>query len=207
MNAPPSLILASGSQVRARLLADAGVSFEVKVSAVDETIAKEKFYAGFSEEADTSNGTALAQQLAMLKAKAVSKKIPDHFVLGADQVLTCEGRQFDKADTTIQAAENLRFLCGKTHTLHSAVCVVKNGELIWSHNEDAHMTMRPFTDAFLEDYLEAAGTSILSSVGCYLLENTGTQLFEKIEGNYFTILGLPLLPVLEFARLQGLLKS
>lgn len=200
MDAPIPLILASGSQVRARLLADAGVPFEVKVSAVDEARAKENF-------PDPSNGTALAQELARLKAEAVAKKFPNHFVLGADQVLTCEGRQFDKAETRHQAAENLKFLRGKMHTLHSAVCIVKNGELIWSYNDDAHLTMRDFTDAFLTDYLEAAGDTILRSVGCYLLESTGTQLFDKIDGNYFTILGLPLLPVLEFARLQGILKT
>ncbi len=200
MNVPTPLILASGSQVRARLLADAGVPFEVKVSAVDEARAKENF-------PDPSNGTALAQELARLKAKAVSKNFPNHFVLGADQVLTCEERQFDKAETSHQAAENLKFLRGKTHTLHSAVCIVKNGEAVWHHNDTAHLTMRDFTDAFLADYLEAAGDTILSSVGCYLLESTGTQLFDKIDGNYFTILGLPLLPVLEFARLQGILKT
>ena len=200
MNGLTPLILASGSQVRARLLADAGVPFEVQVSAVDEAWAKGNF-------PDPSNGTALAQELARLKAVAVAKKLPNHFVLGADQVLTCEGRQFDKAETRHQAAENLKFLRGKTHTLHSAVCIVKNGEVVWSHNEAAHLTMRDFTDAFLTDYLEAAGDTILSSVGCYLLESTGTQLFDKIDGNYFTILGLPLLPVLEFARLQGILKT
>jgi len=200
MDAPIPLILASGSQVRARLLADAGVPFEVKVSAVDEAHAKENF-------PDPSNGTALAQELARLKARAVAKKFPNHFVLGADQVLTCEGRQFDKADTRHQAAENLKFLRGKTHTLHSAICIVKNGDLVWSHNDEAHLTMRDFTDAFLTDYMDTAGDTILRSVGCYLLESAGTQLFDKIDGNYFTILGLPLLPVLEFARLQGILKT
>lgn len=194
------LILASGSHVRARLLADAGVSFEVKVSAVDEARAKENF-------PDPSNGMALAQKLALLKAEAVAKNFPDHFVLGADQVLTCDGRQFDKAETRSQAAENLKFLRGKTHTLHSAVCIVKNGELIWPYNDAAHLTMRQFTDVFLTDYLDAAGDTILKSVGCYLLESTGTQLFDKIDGNYFTILGLPLLPVLDFIRLQGILKT
>ena len=194
------LILASGSHVRARLLADAGVSFEVKVSAVDEARAKENF-------PDPSNGMALAQKLALLKAEAVEKNFPDHFVLGADQVLTCDGRQFDKAETRSQAAENLKFLRGKTHTLYSAVCIVKNGELIWSYNDAAHLTMRQFTDVFLTDYLDAAGDTILKSVGCYLLESTGTQLFDKIDGNYFTILGLPLLPVLDFIRLQGILKT
>lgn len=200
MNVSPSLILASGSQVRARLLADAGVPFEVHVSAVDEADAKERF-------SDPSNGMALAQNLAWLKAQAVAKKYPDHLVLGADQVLTCDGRQFDKAETKSQAAENLKFLRGKTHTLHCAVSIVKNGELIWSYTDAAHLTMRTFTDAFLADYLDTAGDAILKSVGCYLLEHAGTQLFDKIDGNYFTILGLPLLPVLEFARLQGILKT
>ncbi|MFT6489664.1 MAG: septum formation protein [Parvibaculaceae bacterium] len=200
MTPSASLILASGSQVRARLLADAGVPFQVEVSAVDEARAKEHFQT-------PTDGMALAQHLALLKAKAVGKKFPNHFVLAADQVLTCDGRQFDKAETTAQAAENLEFLRGKTHTLHSALCIVKDHEQIWAHQDAAHLTMRPFSDEFLTDYLHTVGDTILSSVGCYLLENTGTQLFDKIDGNYFTILGLPLLPVLEFARLQGILKT
>lgn len=131
---------------------------------------------------------------------SVSRRHPDDLIIGADQTMECDGVSYDKPVDTASAREHLRNLRGRMHVLHSAVCVVRNGSVLWSLVEPARMTMRDFDDAFLEDYLVQAGEGVLTSVGCYRLEGLGAHLFEHIKGDFFTILGLPLLPLLRYLR-------
>lgn len=191
------LVLASGSRVRASLLEGAGLSFEIQVSPVDEDTLKKIF----SGDAD-----ALAVHLAIAKAEAVSALRGSDLVIGADQVMSCAGRQYDKPKNLAEARLNLQSLRGKAHTLHSAIAVAENGKTIWQMVAQAHLTVRDFSDIWLDEYLDQVGDRVLSSVGCYQLEGPGVQLFERIEGDYFTILGLPLLPLLEQLRSLGLIR-
>ncbi|EJW21062.1 hypothetical protein IMCC14465_08580 [alpha proteobacterium IMCC14465] len=191
----PRLVLASASKVRADILSGAGVDFDICPSDVDENILKDTL----------SDGGALALALAAEKAHAVSAQYPDHIVLGADQILSCDGRLFDKPRNMDEASKNLMFLRGKTHQLINGLALVLNGETVWQNTATASLTMREFSEAFLDMYLHQAGTSILSSVGCYRLEAEGSQLFEKIDGDYFTVLGLPLMPLLGALRQHGVL--
>lgn len=202
-----ALILASGSAVRARLLRDAGLDFEVRDSRVDEEAVKKRFAlsdrgAGFEEDTD-----ALTLALAGEKALAVSRAEPAAFIVGADQILSCDARRFDKPRDMGEARANLRLFRGRTHTLHSAVVLARGGDILWRHSDRAHLTMRDFTDAFLERYLATLGEKVRASVGCYQLEGPGIQLFERIEGDYFTILGLPLLALLAELRRLGVVPS
>lgn len=190
------LILASASAVRARLLSDAGIAFEAKDSRVDEDALKERF-AGGNSDADTD---ALALELASAKALAVAAANDGALVLGADQILSCAGKRYDKPKSMTEARDNLRAFRGRPHILHSGLALAAKGEVVWRHNSRATLTMRDFSDAFLDTYLAEAGERVLKSVGCYQLEGPGVQLFEKIEGDYFTILGLPLLPLLDELR-------
>lgn len=198
--AGPKLILASGSAVRATLLRQAGVPFDVVDSRLDEDAVKQRF-AG-------SETTPLALKLAEEKALTVSR-LPENanaIVIGADQILSCEARRFDKPKSLSQARENLLFLRGKTHILHGGVALAKNGVIIWGLGDEAHLVMRGFTHAFLDDYLATLGDKVMKSVGCYQLEAQGIQLFERITGDYFTILGLPLLPLLAELRRLGVVQ-
>ncbi len=191
------LILASGSSVRATLLRQAGVSFDVVDSRLDEDDVKQRFAA--------SETTALALRLAEEKALAVSR-LPENanaIAIGADQILSCETKRFDKPGSMAQARDNLLFLRGKTHILHSGVALARNGVIIWGLGEEAKLTMRGFTHEFLDAYLASLGDKVMKSVGCYQLEGPGIQLFERIDGDYFTILGLPLLPLLAELRRLG----
>lgn len=190
------LILASGSSVRATLLRQAGMSFDIVDSRLDEDDVKQRFAA--------SETTALALRLAAEKALAVSRlpENADAIVIGADQILSCAGKRFDKPKSMAQARDNLLFLRGRTHILHSSVALAKNGVIIWGLGEEAKLTMRGFTQDFLDTYLASLGDKVMKSVGCYQLEGPGIQLFEQIEGDYFTILGLPLLPLLAELRRQ-----
>lgn len=197
------LILASGSAVRAMLLRHAGLAFEVRDSRVDEDAVKKKF-AGGDSEGDTD---ALAARLAEEKALAVSRAEPGAYVIGADQILSCDQKRFDKPRDMDEARSNLKTFRGRTHILHSGVAVVRDGESLWTHNDRAHLTMRSFSDAFLDDYLSRLGEKVRTSVGCYQLEGPGIQLFDRIEGDYFTILGLPLLPLLTELRRLGVVSS
>ena len=192
-----ALVLASASSSRARLLQHAGVPFEVHPARVDEDSVKESMLA------DGAQGRAIADALAELKACQVSNARPDALVLGADQVLVCDGELFSKAETIDDAAAQLRSLRGKPHLLLTAAVLAKDGTAIWRHVDISTLWMREFSDAFLEAYLAAEGDGLLGSVGCYRLEATGVQLFERIEGDYFSILGLPLVPLLAALRQHG----
>jgi septum formation protein len=192
------LILASTSQSRRELLTNAGLAFEIEAPGVDEDEVK------LSLAAEKADAVAVATTLAELKAKRVSAKHPAAFVIGGDSTLACEGRLFDKPPTVAAARDQLLALRGKTHELVSSVVVAKGGARIWHHTETARLTMRPFSEAFLDEYLKEAGDTVTTSVGCYRLESIGAHLFSKVEGDYFTILGLPLLPLLSFLAGHGI---
>ena len=193
------LVLASGSTVRAKLLIGAGLTFDARPSDVDEGALKK-----------SNNGLAandLAEILAHAKARAISKDSMEALVIGADQILECEGQIYDKPVGEKGVRSHLRSLRGRVHQLVSAVCVAEGGEIVWSHTALANLTMRDFDDIYLEHYIRRAGPEVQSSVGAYRLEDIGIQLFELVEGDYFTILGLPLLPLLAFLRQRGILVS
>jgi septum formation protein len=194
--AGPRLVLASGSAVRARLLADAGLAFDVRDSRVDEDVVKRRF----ARSDGNSDTDALALALADEKALAVSGAEAGALVIGADQILTCGGRRYDKPRDMAEARANLIAFRGRAHTLHSAVVLARDGAVVWRHIGHAHLTMRPFSDAFLDEYLGLLGEKVKTSVGCYQLEGPGIQLFDTIDGDYFTILGLPLLALLPELR-------
>ena len=187
-------MLASASRIRSQILNDAGVKHICDPAKVDETAIK----AVMKNQA--AEVEAVAAALADAKAGEVSSRHPDAFVIGADQILECEGRWFDKPSDLEAAAAALKTLRGRRHKLVSAVSVFRENECAWRHLEVPTLTMRDFSDSFLTRYIENAGPEILESVGGYRLEGTGAQLFTSIEGNYFTILGLPLLAVLDFLR-------
>ena len=186
------LILASSSEVRSKILKNAGVQFCVHPANVDEVQIK-------TNSANLPAET-LASKLAILKAQEVSEKFVKQLVIGADQVLECEGILFDKPLEYKEAQRTLLKLRGKTHQLVSSVCVVVEGKIVWSRTDFARLTMLNLSNKDIDHYLNKAGSSIFSCVGAYRLEDIGIQLFKKIEGDYFTILGLPLLPLLDFLR-------
>lgn len=199
------LILASASTVRQTLLRDAGLQFEAVDSRVDEDAIK----AGFAEGDQDRNAStdALALKLAEEKALAVSARFPGALVIGADQILSCMGKRYDKPKSMGEARANLIEFRARPHILHSGLVLVKDGGTVWHHSARATLTMREFSDAFLDHYLDEVGSMVMKSVGCYQLEGPGVQLFEKIEGDYFSILGLPLLPLLAELRAQGVVRS
>lgn len=186
------LVLASQSEVRGKMLAAAGLRFEIRPANIDEREVEIK--AGISDAA------AAARLLARAKAQAVSATRPEHLVLGADQTLARGTTRFSKPADRDKAIEQLRALRGRTHELHSAVALVRDGTVLFDCVDTARLTMRDVSDRFLSDYLDMAGDAALHSVGAYQLEGIGIHLFEKVEGDYFTILGLPLLPLLKFLR-------
>lgn len=191
----PALILASGSAVRANLLRGTGLPFEIVPADVDEAVLKQGF-------GGTPGDLALA--LAAAKAERVASARRHGLVIGADQVLSCDGRLFDKPANLDEARHNLIFFRGKTHTLHNGIALFRDGAPWKSFTADATLTMRAFSDSFLDAYLADVGDRVLSSVGCYQLEGPGVQLFEEIHGDYFTVLGLPLLPLLAALREIGI---
>ncbi len=190
------LTLASTSAIRRHLLTQAGIQFEAVGSGVDEDAVKDAM------RADGASPRNQADKLAELKALKVSQKRPG-FVLGCDQILSFEGRSFDKAETLDEAFERLSQLRGKTHSLECAAVIAKDGQPVWRLVTSPKLTMRAFSDDFLRAYLDSYGQEALSSVGCYQFEGPGAQLFERVEGDFFSILGLPLLEVLAFLRLHG----
>ena len=193
------IVLASSSPARAAMLRAAGVDFEAVPARVDEEAVKAAF------EADGAGPRDLADALAEMKARRVSARLPGSMALGADQVLDCEGRRFDKPADATEARAQLLALRGRTHTLHSAAVVALDGAAIWRHVGRARLTMRPFTDAFLDGYVAAESAHLTQSV--YRLEGRGAQLFSRVEGDFFTVLGLPLLEVLGFLRARGALAE
>jgi len=195
-----TIVLASKSAARRAVLGGAGVPFEVAVAGVDEDAVKASLLAEGATPRD------VADALAELKAIRVSRA-RDGFVVGSDQTLELDGRLYDKAEDLEAARERLKLLRGRPHKLHSAVVVAKEGAPVWRELVTATLTMRDFSDAFLEAYLAAEGPEALGSVGCYRLEGPGAQLFSAIEGDYFAILGLPLLGLLDFLRQHGVLPS
>ncbi|MFQ5765667.1 MAG: Maf family nucleotide pyrophosphatase [Rhodospirillales bacterium] len=190
-------MLASASRIRDRILTDAGVDHVCDPASIDEHGLKEKLR---REGADVETAAAA---LAEAKARDVSARHPGAIVIGADQILEYDGRWFDKPPDRNVALATLRTLKGRTHRLISAAAVARQGEALWLHVETARLTMREFTEPFLRRYVDEAGDDILDSVGAYRLEGTGAQLFQRIDGDYFTILGLPLLPLLQFLREAG----
>jgi len=197
----PAVILASASTTRCELLRHAGVPTTAVPAAIDEDEVKKAL------QADLATAPQAAETLAELKATKVSAKHGTALVLGADQVLECEGRWFDKPTDKAVAATQLRALSGKRHTLATAVCLMRGGTRLWHRNEVTHLTMRPLSDDFITGYLDAAGDDVLSTVGAYRLEGVGAQLFARVEGDFFAILGLPLLPVLDILRMHGVLPK
>jgi len=194
---PKTLVLASRSRSRIALLEGAGLAFATEPSDVDERAVEEPLLA-----AGASPG-AIALHLAEAKALDVAARRPGDLVLGCDQTLGLDGERFVKPENRAAARAQLERLRGRAHELHSALALVEDGAVVWRHVSVAAMTMRPFTDAFLDAYCDRAGDAVLASVGCYQLEGIGITLFEAIEGDYFTILGLPLLPLLAELRRRG----
>jgi septum formation protein len=201
MNPVPRIILASASEARRRLLAAAGVAVRAIPSGIDEGELKERKSEppGGSEE--------LASHLAEAKALAVSALHSEELVLGADQILLLENLFFDKPRSMADARAQLLKLRGRTHRLVTAAAVARGGRILWRHCEGSKLSMRNFSEAFLEDYLAAMGDELLGTVGAYKIEGRGIQLFDRIEGDYFTILGLPLLPLLSYLRSKGWLSA
>lgn len=193
------LILASKSAARRAMLEGAGVPFAVQVADVDEDAVKATH--------DPADAAGLAVELARVKALAVSRHDADAWVLGADQTLAFEGGLVSKAGSLEEARERLKAMRGKAHQLHSGAALARNGQVVWSGVETANMRVRNFSDAFLDAYLKAEGEGLLACVGSYRLEGMGSQLFEAVDGDYFTVLGLPLWPVLEELRRAGVLRS
>ncbi|MCP3462106.1 nucleoside triphosphate pyrophosphatase [Bradyrhizobium sp. CCGUVB23] len=193
------LILASQSQARKMLLANAGLAFEARPAAIDER--------GVQEASELSSPREIALLLAREKAKAVSAQYPGCYVIGADQTLALGEQLFTKPSGRAQAMAQLRDLAGRTHELHSAVALARDAAVLFEDVSVARMTMRQMTEAELSAYLDAAGDNVTTSVGAYQLESLGVHLFEKIEGDHFTILGLPLLPLLAFLRHERLVAD
>ena len=196
------IILASASKIRAQLLQNAGVEIDIMPAEVDEDAVKRVL----SSQSPQARGGDLAEILAEAKALEVSRKNPGHLVIGADQTLQCGDILFDKARDKKDARKKLLALRGNTHTLYSAIACARQGAVVWRYTDAAYLTMRDFSPEFLGKYLVLPGGDVLGSVGAYKLEAQGMQLFEKITGDYFTILGLPLLPLLEFLRTEGILE-
>lgn len=192
-----TVVLASRSRTRAVLLQQAGVQVVVDPADVDEAAIKTK-NAGLAID-------RVAEALAEAKARAVAPRHPDALVLGVDQMLECGSQWLDKPLTRAVAQEQLELLRGQKHRLVTSVVIVRNEDRIWHTTDHALLTMRVFSDKFLEKYLDTEGETILGSVGAYRLEGTGAQMFSKVIGDYFTVLGLPLLPLLEYLRIQGVL--
>jgi septum formation protein len=197
----PRLVLASASATRRALLDRAGLRYEAKVAGVDEAAIKEAAQAEAIPAADA------AILLAEAKAERIARRDPDALVIGSDQLLVCEGRWFDKPEGLDGARAHLRALRGRRHELVNGTVAWRGGERVWQDVTVARLTMRAFSDAFLEEYLAAEGEALCSSVGAYRVEGLGIHLFSRIEAEQSAILGLPMLPLLGFLRQHGVLEG
>jgi septum formation protein len=193
------LVLASQSESRHAILHAVGIPHEIEPARIDERLVEQR--------ATTCNAAQAAELLAREKALAVSARRPGALVLGADQTLAAGERRFSKPTNRANAREQLAFLRDRTHELHSAIAVARDNLILFEHREVARLTLRDFSEAFLETYLDAVGSAVTASVGGYQLEKAGIQLFERIEGDHFVILGLPLLALLRFLRREGFLLA
>ncbi|WP_046120606.1 Maf-like protein [Ensifer aridi] len=196
-----SLVLASASPFRRALLTNAGLVFEARAARVDERALERPL------EQSGASPVDVALALAEAKAKDVGRHFESALVIGSDQTMSLGARVYHKPRDMAEAAEHLLSLSGKTHSLNSAVVLVRDDEIVWRHVSTAHMTVRPLNRAFIERHLQKVGEKALASVGAYQLEGEGIQLFERIEGDYFTILGLPMLPLLSKLRELGAIDA
>jgi septum formation protein len=196
-----AVVLATASEARYDILCHAGVPIERDPPHIDESEVKSAL------RGEGATAAQAAETLAELKARHVARRHPGALVIGADQILECAGTWFDKPADRNEAAAHLKALSGRGHELHAAVCVLRGETRLWHHNAMARLRMRQLGEDFIGAYLDAAGDSVLGSVGGYRLEGLGAQLFDRVEGDYFTVLGLPLLPLLDFLRAQGALRS
>ena len=194
------IILASGSAIRHKLLTDAGINFDVIVKPVDEAAIK----AAMLAEGDLPRD--IADALAEAKSRRVSLTQPG-LIIGADQIMVMDGEIFDKPKDMLEARSRLQAMRGRSHHLMGAVVICENGYPVWRHMAKTTLMMRDFSDAFLDDYLETEGDILLSSVGAYRFEGPGAQLFTHVDGDFFSILGLSLLPVLDYLRERGALTK
>lgn len=195
------LVLASGSEIRATLLRNADVPFEAIVARVDEDAVRAAL------QAENAPPRDVADALAEIKALKISEKVPGALVLGADQVLAFQGEVFAKPETPDEAIKQLHTLRGQRHTLYSAAVICENGQPIWRHVGMVHLSMRMATDSYIEDYVARNWDSIRHSVGGYKIEEEGVRLFTRIDGDYFTILGLPLLQILSYLATRDMLAT
>ena len=193
------LVLASKSAIRHALLRDAGVPVEVQPADIDERT--------IEQQRPARDAGELAALLAREKARTIAARLPGRLVLGADQTLALGERRFSKPGDRAGARAQLAALRGRTHELHTAVALVRENTIVFEHREVARLTMRAFSDSFLESYLDAVGAAVTASVGGYQLERIGIQLFERIEGEHFVILGLPLVALLQYLRQAGCLAA
>jgi septum formation protein len=197
--APSPLVLASSSTVRRALLEAAGVALEVRPATIDER--------AIEAAAPDKDPVAVAALLAREKALRVAADMPGRLVVGADQVLTFEGRRVDKPVDRAAARAQLRAFAGRTHELHAGVAVARDRTLLFEHVDVARLTVRALSESFLDRYLDAAGAAVTVSVGAYQIEGIGIQLFDRLDGDHFTVMGLPLLPLLAYLRAEGSLAA
>ncbi len=195
------VVLASSSETKRKILANAGIAFETAKPLLDEGKLKKKL------TADGMDGGALPLALAKAKACDIAENNPGLLVIGTDQILECEGRRFDKPQDLTEAWQQLGDLSGKTHSLISAVSIARDDQVIWTYSDRAFLSMRILSADFMDFYLQTQGEKNLCVTGLYQLEGLGSQLFLSVEGDFFTILGLPLFPLLEFFRSQGILET
>lgn len=195
------IILASGSDIRATLLRNAGIVFDVVPARVDEEALRDAMLA------EDAGARDIADALAEMKAQKISAKHPEALVIGCDQVLNLQGQLLTKPDSPKTARTQLMAMRGKRHELLSAAVICENGKAIWRHVGVVRLLMRQFSDAYLDDYIARNWDSIRHSVGAYKLEEEGVRLFSQVQGDYFTVLGLPLLELLSYLTLRGDLKG